>query len=421
MRAIQGHSRTNKVDPSLLRNVEIRNMWSEYIYHVGSSLVLHFTIYSRLITGGKIQQKEDKPYSSQPLNLWLILKKMNHTTRQNHDKYRTKQSGKSIKMLYIESIWKVLKMKDERSGKLDSMRFSFTTLCQPTDLKHWWIPTLTRFCNRNSLSPRAPAKTILKDTWQVQREYYHQRRTEAERLLADDAKTESKIDCRIQSVPHAAIEHRSSFVVVSTGDSSSCDSWHPWMQSKHRKCSNACNSWSKQRRNSWMRAEMPSKRWSKFRPGLHRWTKRSSGLYDVEQQLINCGVLVFSGGWTWDGGEKTWRLSWWKLTREPSIKSCQQKSKSKKKQKQNKNCLLNPCNVVAQLVTSQPDAVDTTMTFMWYTDVMGPSRISWNQHVSSSAQRTFYTFCVVSHSCMVAEQVILELRYHAGQNKYSYK
>ena len=27
-------------------------------------------------------------------------------------------------------------------------------------------------------------------------------------------------------------------------------------------------------------------------------------------------------------------------------------------------CLLNPCIVVAQLVTSQPDAVDTTMTFM---------------------------------------------------------
>ena len=27
-------------------------------------------------------------------------------------------------------------------------------------------------------------------------------------------------------------------------------------------------------------------------------------------------------------------------------------------------CLLNPCNVVAQLVTSQPDAADTTMTFM---------------------------------------------------------
>ena len=27
-------------------------------------------------------------------------------------------------------------------------------------------------------------------------------------------------------------------------------------------------------------------------------------------------------------------------------------------------CLLNPCDVVAQLVTSQPDAADTTMTFM---------------------------------------------------------
>ena len=42
-------------------------------------------------------------------------------------------------------------------------------------------------------------------------------------------------------------------------------------------------------------------------------------------------------------------------------------------------CSLNPCKVVTQLVTSQPDAVDTTMTFMWYTEVLVPSLISWKQ------------------------------------------
>ena len=34
-----------------------------------------------------------------------------------------------------------------------------------------------------------------------------------------------------------------------------------------------------------------------------------------------------------------------------------------KAKKKVKGCLLNPCNVVAQLVTPQRDAVDTTMTF----------------------------------------------------------
>ena len=39
-------------------------------------------------------------------------------------------------------------------------------------------------------------------------------------------------------------------------------------------------------------------------------------------------------------------------------------------------CLLNPCNVVAQLVTSQPVAVDLTQTCFSCTDVLGPSRIT---------------------------------------------
>ena len=48
MRAIQGHSGGNTVDPSLLDNVKIPYMWSEYLYHVGSSL-----IHSGSIAGGE--------------------------------------------------------------------------------------------------------------------------------------------------------------------------------------------------------------------------------------------------------------------------------------------------------------------------------------------------------------------------------
>ena len=39
-------------------------------------------------------------------------------------------------------------------------------------------------------------------------------------------------------------------------------------------------------------------------------------------------------------------------------------------------CLLNTCYVVAQMVTSQRDTADTTVTFFSYTDVLGPSRIT---------------------------------------------
>ena len=40
MRAIQGDSGWNKVDASLLDNVQIPYRWSEYHYHVGSSLYM---------------------------------------------------------------------------------------------------------------------------------------------------------------------------------------------------------------------------------------------------------------------------------------------------------------------------------------------------------------------------------------------
>ena len=57
-----------------------------------------------------------------------------------------------------------------------------------------------------SLSPRPPPTVTLKDTWQAQREDYHQHGTTTGRLVADEGKTEPKIDLRIPGIPHAAVE-----------------------------------------------------------------------------------------------------------------------------------------------------------------------------------------------------------------------
>ena len=46
MRAIQGHFGGNKFDPSLLENVEVPYMWSEFFYHAGSSLDLRSILQS---------------------------------------------------------------------------------------------------------------------------------------------------------------------------------------------------------------------------------------------------------------------------------------------------------------------------------------------------------------------------------------
>ena len=53
MRVIECHSGANTVDPLLLDNGKIPYMWSQYLYHVGSSLWMHSIIHSGLIAGGK--------------------------------------------------------------------------------------------------------------------------------------------------------------------------------------------------------------------------------------------------------------------------------------------------------------------------------------------------------------------------------
>ena len=53
LRALQGHSGSNLIDPALQDNVLIRPGISHYIYHVGSNFNLHSIISNGLIPGGQ--------------------------------------------------------------------------------------------------------------------------------------------------------------------------------------------------------------------------------------------------------------------------------------------------------------------------------------------------------------------------------
>ena len=53
LRALQGHSGRNLIDPSLQDNVLIPDDFFEYIYHVGCAINLHSIINSGLIPGGQ--------------------------------------------------------------------------------------------------------------------------------------------------------------------------------------------------------------------------------------------------------------------------------------------------------------------------------------------------------------------------------
>ena len=53
LRALQGHSGRNLVDPSLRDNVLIPDGFIKYMYHVGCAINLHSIINSGLIPGGQ--------------------------------------------------------------------------------------------------------------------------------------------------------------------------------------------------------------------------------------------------------------------------------------------------------------------------------------------------------------------------------
>ena len=64
LRALQGHSGRNPIDPILQDNVLIPNNFFEYIYHIGCAISLHFFTNSGLIRGGQNSSRERQDYSS---------------------------------------------------------------------------------------------------------------------------------------------------------------------------------------------------------------------------------------------------------------------------------------------------------------------------------------------------------------------
>ena len=58
LRALQGPSGRNPIDPSLQDEVLIPNNFFEYIYHIGCAISLHSITHSGLIAGGQNSSRE---------------------------------------------------------------------------------------------------------------------------------------------------------------------------------------------------------------------------------------------------------------------------------------------------------------------------------------------------------------------------
>ena len=88
LRALQGHSGNNLIDPTLQDNVVIGTGIFPYVYHIGCAFNLHSIINNGLILGGRNSSKRHRQYSSCPLipetkgiKILQRLTSMNHVVR----------------------------------------------------------------------------------------------------------------------------------------------------------------------------------------------------------------------------------------------------------------------------------------------------------------------------------------------------
>ena len=68
LRALQGHSGRNPIDPTLQDNVLIPNDFIEYIYRIGCAINLHSIMNSGLIPGGQNLSKRQTVF----FHLWIL-------------------------------------------------------------------------------------------------------------------------------------------------------------------------------------------------------------------------------------------------------------------------------------------------------------------------------------------------------------
>ena len=106
LRAIQGHSGENSVDPFLLDTVLIPDYFFEFIHHVGSVFNLHSVIQSGLIVGGATHRRDRQTVFFTAVDLmdqnWVEPEEIDLTRPKGL--LHTSKSGKLAEMQYIGSI-----------------------------------------------------------------------------------------------------------------------------------------------------------------------------------------------------------------------------------------------------------------------------------------------------------------------------
>ena len=167
LRALQGHSGRNLIDPSLQDNVCIPNDFFKYIYHVGCAINLHSIINSELIP------TEQKLSNRQTVFFMLV------TPYNKEHKYPETVDLKATRHArYLQTAWKkhqnTMYWVDIRLAQKKRLKFYQTrsnaiilyntlpSCCTPKPLK---METGEIIYEKVFVSPRPPPKISLRNNW----------------------------------------------------------------------------------------------------------------------------------------------------------------------------------------------------------------------------------------------------------------
>ena len=161
LRALQGHSGRNLVDPSLQDNVLIPNDFFEYIYHIGCAINLHSIMNSGLISGGQNLSKRQTVFF-----LFVDLVNKEHKdpekVRDNNDKREWRKHQNTVYWVDIRLAQKSgLKFYQTRSNAI-ILYNTLPACCIPKAIK---METGEIIYEKVYESPRPPPKISLRDNW----------------------------------------------------------------------------------------------------------------------------------------------------------------------------------------------------------------------------------------------------------------
>ena len=168
LRALQGHSGRNPIDPSLQDNVLIPNNFFEYIYHIGCAISSHSITKSGLMAGGQNSSRERQT---------VFFLHVNPLNKEHKDPYEIDLTAPRLAW-YKQKTWKIhqdtvcwvdCQLAQREEWKFNQTRSNVIIL----------YDTLSAYCIPKAImvepgeilyekvyaSPRPPPKLSLKDNW----------------------------------------------------------------------------------------------------------------------------------------------------------------------------------------------------------------------------------------------------------------